>query len=100
MANQNEIFTPFSPLLLYFSILLGVIIHTNVKILSVSYTSSTAKNTANNTTSPWGLYAVTIEIDNIRIILESEQLLIATGRAPNVHDMGLEKVRILIYFLE
>ena len=64
-----------------------------MKILKVAY-KETGKpggpRGPNNT--PWGLYTVTVEINGKEEEFESEALLNATGRAPNVHDVGLEKV--------
>lgn len=46
--------------------------------------------------SPWGLYTLTVEIDGRVETFEAEALLNATGRAPNVHDLGLEMVRSVL----
>ena len=44
--------------------------------------------------APWGIYTLTIELDGKQQTFQGEALLNATGRAPNVHDVGLETVGV------
>lgn len=60
----------------------GVIIHLNVKFLNISF-DPTRK-----------LYDVVVDINGEVKTLHSAALLNATGRTPNVHDMGLELVNV------
>ena len=47
------------------------------------------------TKGPWGLYKTTVVLaDGTTAVLESEALLNATGRVPNVCDLGLEAVGV------
>jgi len=47
------------------------------------------------TKGPWGLYKVTVETPTGGVqVFECEALLNATGRTPNVHGLGLEKVGV------
>ena len=48
--------------------------------------------------APWGQYKVDIQLNDEIITLESEALLNATGRTPNVFGLGLEKVSIHFIF--
>jgi pyruvate/2-oxoglutarate dehydrogenase complex dihydrolipoamide dehydrogenase (E3) component len=57
------------------------------KLLKVEYSGSDIKYNA-----PWGTYTVTAEIDGETRTFTAEALLNATGRCPNVHDLGLENV--------
>lgn len=42
----------------------------------------------------WNIYCIHVEIDGVLQKFEGEALLNATGRSPNVHDIGLENVSI------
>lgn len=78
----------------------GVVIMLGVKIIRINYTPPTSTSTLSTSppsvclTAPWGLYRITIEVDGQLQVLEAESLLNATGRAPNVHDCGLEQVGV------
>ena len=69
-----------------------------MKILSVSYAApaSVASERSNNTAvynAPWGLYTIIIiDKEGTERTIVGEALLNATGRAPNVYGIGLEKV--------
>jgi pyruvate/2-oxoglutarate dehydrogenase complex dihydrolipoamide dehydrogenase (E3) component len=67
----------------------GVNVMTSVKILSVSRSKD-----GNLYQAPYGTYEITLEKNGETITLQSEALLNATGRAPNVHDVGLEAVGV------
>lgn len=69
----------------------GVVIHTSVKIINVEYSGGEGTSMYN---APWGLYTVTVEINGQHEQFQAEALLNATGRAPNVHDVGLEAVGV------
>jgi len=66
----------------------GLKVYTSVKILKVEYEAGGLY------CAPWGLYKVTVEYNGEVHQLEGEALLNATGRAPNVHDLGLENVGV------
>ena len=70
--------------------LTGVEILFNTKLLKVEYSEQESRFAA-----PWGLYTVTAEINGEVRQFQAEALLNATGRAPNVHDVGLETVRLV-----
>jgi len=76
----------------------GVKVHTGIKILSISRVGGSSADSDDNHVSlycsPWGIYTVAVEINGERVELQSEALLNATGRAPNVHGIGLEKVGV------
>jgi len=65
----------------------GVVIHTGVKIAHVAYTGGAGTGMFQ---APWGVYTVTAEVGGVAHTFQAEALLNATGRAPNVHDVGLE----------
>ena len=63
-----------------------------VKIVSVEQTSA-----GNKYCAPWSTYVVTVEKDGEVHRLECEAVLNATGRAPNVANIGLETVRSYLF---
>ena len=67
-----------------------MIIHTSVKVIEVSYLGVDGQNSLYH--APWGVYSAQIEVDGVSLLIEAECLLNATGRAPNVHNLGLENV--------
>jgi pyruvate/2-oxoglutarate dehydrogenase complex dihydrolipoamide dehydrogenase (E3) component len=45
--------------------------------------------------APWGVYTITVELKDGTIEkFSGEALLNAAGRAPNVHDIGLDLVNL------
>jgi len=77
----------------------GVKFVMGVKIIKVEYSGgeSGGEGTAGvRLCAPWGVYSVHVEIPGQPgvQILQAEALLNATGRAPNVHDVGLDKVGV------
>lgn len=64
-----------------------------MKILKVEYAGEAGETNA-RTSGPWGNYSVTIEQAGVVSVLVGDALLNATGRAPNVHDVGLENVSL------
>lgn len=68
----------------------GVKILLNVKILKVEYTGGDDIKYCKS----WDLYKVSVEINGETVEYEGEALLNATGRAPNVYGIGLEKVGV------
>lgn len=76
----------------------GLKIYFNVEILNIERSGVEAdiKNTGRGMyCAPWGTYTVTVRSENLGTIkFEAEQLLNATGRAPNVHGLGLEAVGV------
>jgi len=68
----------------------GLNVHTSIKIVKVEQISE-----GNMYKAPWALYRVTVQRENGETFeLEGEALLNATGRAPNVFGIGLEKVGV------
>jgi len=47
--------------------------------------------------APWGLYKVSVVINDEIVVIEAEALLNATGRAPNVYNLGLENVSCYLF---
>ena len=66
---------------------IGIEFHIGIKIIKIEHSG-----TGGLYASPWGLYKVTVEKNGTVFEIEAEALLNATGRAPNVHDVGLETV--------
>lgn len=48
--------------------------------------------------SPWGLQALTVRVAGEVRVLLAESILNATGRVPNVFDLGLDEVDIIVPF--
>jgi pyruvate/2-oxoglutarate dehydrogenase complex dihydrolipoamide dehydrogenase (E3) component len=44
--------------------------------------------------APWITYAVEVEVNGVRETIHCDAILNATGRAPNVHNLGLEAVHV------
>jgi len=75
----------------------GVKIMLGVKIIKVEYAVADVFDPSGvRLCSPWGVYSVHIQVPERADveILQAEALLNATGRAPNVHDVGLENVGV------
>lgn len=72
---------------------------THTKVLSISINMETINNTSSTLSlfcSPWPLYHVRVlnKLINIEQTLTCEALLNATGRTPNIHNLGLEEVNV------
>lgn len=67
----------------------GVVILTSVKVLKVTF-----DDCGSLYQSPWGLYSMFVEVNGVEQVFQGEALLNATGRSPNVHDIGLENVSL------
>ena len=82
---------------------------THTKVLSVSIenysnNSSTSSSTTSSLSlysSPWPIYQIRVlnTVTNIEQTLTCEALLNATGRTPNIHNLGLDKVSLFSFIL-
>lgn len=73
----------------------GVNILLGVKLLKVECVGDNAGGQT-RTSAPWALYRVHVQLPGQSevVVIEGEALLNATGRSPNVHDVGLDKVGV------
>jgi pyruvate/2-oxoglutarate dehydrogenase complex dihydrolipoamide dehydrogenase (E3) component len=72
----------------------GVTICLSTKLRRVGYLHP-SNTTECCTSSPWGLYTITVANDNgDETVFQAEALLNATGRSPNVFNCGLDKVKM------
>lgn len=72
----------------------GLEIFTCVRDIKVSYQGPTECCMA----KPFARYTVTFVYNGECHSVSADALLNATGRTPNVYDLGLENVRIFLYF--
>ena len=74
----------------------GVKFLLGVKIIKVEYSAPKGVGPEVRLEAPWGIYSVYVEVpgqEGVQVF-QGEALLNATGRAPNVHDVGLDKVGV------
>ena len=76
----------------------GVNFIMGVKILKVEYSEEGSSSSGGGArlSAPWGLYSIHVQVNGQEEVqvFQAEALLNATGRTPNVHDVGLEKVGV------
>lgn len=72
----------------------GINVLLSVKIIKIEYTAAAGSEPGIRYCGPWGTYSVTIEVNGKLKVMQAEALLNATGRAPNVFGIGLEKVGV------
>ena len=76
-------------LTILFLLFKGVSILLGIKILSVECSNESVDGLY---CAPWNQYTVHVEVNGEKQSFSGDALLNATGRAPNVHDVGLEAV--------
>ena len=77
---------------MFFFISIGVQVYTNVRFTSVEHFPQPEGSIYGK--PAWDSYRVTVTINGEPFVFESEALLNATGRTPNVFGMGLDEVGV------